>query len=121
MERIATIPALIVLLAASPAAADPPEITGVTTVHTGMGWRFDVSVQHPDTGWDHFADGWDIVDADGQRLGRRELFHPHVDEQPFTRSLRNVMIPDGTTKVFIRPHCSRDGPSDQIYQVTLRR
>ena len=42
---------------------------------------------HPDTGWDDYADGWRVLDMDGNELGMRVLHHPHVDEQPFTRSL----------------------------------
>jgi hypothetical protein len=34
-------------------------------------------------------------------LGTRVLTHPHVDEQPFTRSLSGVAIPEGFTQVEI--------------------
>lgn len=36
----------------------------------------------------------------------RELAHPHVHEQPFTRSLDGVEIPEGVEKVTIRAHDS---------------
>lgn len=36
-------------------------------------------------------------------LGTRRLFHPQVDEQPFTRSLA-VEIPDGVESVVVRAH-----------------
>jgi hypothetical protein len=101
--------------------ADPPQVVEVTTSLAGVGWRFDVTLSHPDTGWDHYADGWEVLDAAGNRLGYRELFHPHVEEQPFTRSLSNVMIPDGTTEVFIRARCNRDGWAEQMQRVTLTR
>ena len=32
-------------------------------------WRFDVTVSHPDTGWDHYADGWVIIDSEGRKIG----------------------------------------------------
>jgi len=86
-----------------------------------MGWRFEVTISHPDSGWDHFADGWEIQDSQGTRLGFRELQHPHVDEQPFTPSLSNVMIPDGTKEVYIRTRCSRDGWSNSLTSVSLTR
>lgn len=69
---------------------------------SGGTWRFDVTVQHADTGWDHYADAWEILGPDGTRLGIRELLHPHVDEQPFTRSLTGVTIPEDVTSVEIR-------------------
>ena len=58
------------------------------------GYNFAVTVAHGDTGWDHYADRWEILDGDGNILGTRVLHHPHVNEQPFTRSLSGVEIPD---------------------------
>ena len=43
-----------------------------------------VTVQHADTGWDHYADAWEVLAPDGTVLGTRTLLHPHTDEQPFT-------------------------------------
>ncbi len=67
-------------------------------------YTFHVAVQHADTGWDHYADGWDIVGPDGAVLATRVLLHPHVAEQPFTRSLSGVRIPPGTHTVTVRAH-----------------
>lgn len=104
---------------AAPAWAEAPEIVKIAASKPGMGWRFEVTLRHPDTGWDHYADGWEVLDMDGNRLGYRKLHHPHVEEQPFTRSLRGVMIPDGTRKVMIRARCSRDGWSSNTVEVEL--
>ena len=104
---------------ASPVWADPPEIMDVTVAKIGMNWRIDVTLKHPDTGWDHYADGWEVLDGDGNILGYRELLHPHVDEQPFTRSLNNVMLPDGTREVFVRARCSEEGWAGESVRVEL--
>ena len=72
-------------------------------------YRFDVTVRHADTGWDHYADRWEVLAPDGAVLGTRTLLHPHVEEQPFTRSLSGVRIPEGVTEVTIRAHDSVDG------------
>ena len=69
-------------------------------------YSFSVTVRHADTGWDHYANRWDVLGPDGTVLGTRILHHPHVDEQPFTRSLRGVAIPDGVEKVTLRAHDS---------------
>lgn len=61
-----------------------------------------VTVHHADEGWNHYADAWQVLAPDGTVLGTRELVHPHVGEQPFTRSLRGVRIPDGVHQVRIR-------------------
>ena len=63
---------------------------------------FNVTVKHADTGWDHYANGWEIVAPDGSILGTRVLYHPHEQEQPFTRSLSGVSIPDSIKQVNIR-------------------
>ena len=98
--------ALICCLA-SPAFAEPVTVLDVTATPNGDTWRFDVTVEHPDTGWDHYADGWRIEDAEGNELGMRVLAHPHVNEQPFTRSLSGVVIPDSLSVVYVR---ARDLP-----------
>jgi hypothetical protein len=117
----ATAPALFVIMGYLPARAEPPTVLHVATSLAGMGWRFDVTIAHPDSGWDHYADGWEIVDASGKRLGYRELFHPHIEEQPFTRSLSNIMVPDGTAEVFVRVRCNRDSWSAELHPVRLSR
>lgn len=111
MTRIALIlcAALIAAPAAfAPAYAEAPEITQVRVEKDGMAWRFFVTILHADTGWDHYANGWEVLDADGNVLGHRRLHHPHVTEQPFTRSLGNVMVPDGMREVYVRASCSVD-------------
>ena len=65
-------------------------------------WRFDVTLRHGDEGWDHYADRWDIVGPDGTVYGKRVLAHPHVNEQPFTRSLGSVLIAAGTEFIVVR-------------------
>jgi len=42
-------------------------------------------------------------------LGVRELAHPHVEEQPFTRALENFRPPAGVTELTIRARDSVHG------------
>jgi hypothetical protein len=69
-------------------------------------YRFEVTLRHADTGWNHYADRWEILAPGGRILGTRVLVHPHVDEQPFTRSLSGVKIPREVKSVEIRGHDS---------------
>ena len=95
---------LPLLLLPLPALADLPEIVAARA----DGQTIHVTLAHPDSGWDHYADGWEVVSDDGASLGLRVLAHPHVNEQPFTRSLRlDSALPDGP--VFVRARCSVDG------------
>jgi predicted nucleotidyltransferase len=84
-------------------------------------YGFEVTLKHEDTGWDHYADSWEVVGPDGHVYGRRVLHHPHVNEQPFTRSLGGVEIPDGVTQVRIRAHDNVHGWSHVEKTVELPR
>lgn len=112
---------MIILLALLPGAllADPAEIVGAEARQTGAGWQVSVTLAHPDTGWAHYADAWRVELEDGTILGERILLHPHVEEQPFTRGLSGVVVPDGVGQVFIRARCLVDGWGDTRFAVTL--
>lgn len=80
---------------------------------------FNVTVQHADVGWEHYANQWDIVAPDGKVLGSRVLYHPHVDEQPFSRSLSNVQIPPDIKKVIVRAQDLKHGWGGKEFEVAL--
>ena len=109
------------LLLSLPAMAEPPQIDDVSVRQAADGtWRFSVTISHPDTGWDHYADAWRVLDMDGNDLGTRILAHPHVDEQPFTRSLSNVRIPKGTTRVQVQARDTPGGWNPKTKVVNLK-
>ncbi len=83
--------------------------------------RFDVTVRHADEGWGHYADAWQVLAPDGAVLGTRELRHPHVDEQPFTRSLGGVSVPEGVVEVRVRARDSVHGWSARERTVAIPR
>lgn len=82
-------------------------------------YQFEVTVSHPDEGWDHYVDKWDVVAPDGSVLGSRTLFHPHENEQPFTRNLAGVKVPVGVNEVTLRAHDSVDGYGGKTITVVL--
>ncbi len=82
-------------------------------------WSVNVTLEHDDSGWEHYADNWRVVDADGNVLGDRVLYHPHVDEQPFTRSLSAVDLPEGVTTVYIEAHDKVHGWTENRLEVDL--
>ena len=90
------------LLAAPPAEASPSDILKVHFFSSGSGWRVEVTIRHADTGWDHYTNVWVVETMDGKQLGKRVLFHPHVNEQPFTRS-DSVTVPKGVTRALNPP------------------
>ncbi len=66
------------------------------------GFAFAVTVRSDDVGWDGYADRWEVV-LDGAVVGERILTHPHVEEQPFTRSQSGIQVPSGS-EVAVRAH-----------------
>jgi hypothetical protein len=80
---------------------------------------FAVTLEHADEGWNHYADLWEVLTLDGRLLGSRVLYHPHEDEQPFTRSLSGVAIPAGIERVKIRARDSKHGYGKQEFIVDL--
>lgn len=93
---------IVLTCLALPAFADAPVIENITAQQSGNSWRFSVTLSHADTGWDDYADGWRVEAEDGTVIGTRVLAHPHENEQPFTRSLGNVSIPQSSDVVYIR-------------------
>lgn len=98
--------ALPLLLAAGAACAGEASVVGGEARRAGEGWIVSATARHADEGWEHYADAWRVETPDGRALGLRELLHPHVEEQPFTRSLSGVEIPETLDHVILR---ARDG------------
>lgn len=84
-------------------------------------WRAHVTLKHADTGWDHYADGWRVVTPDGKELGQRTLHHPHENEQPFTRSLSGIAIPEEITDVVVEAHDKIHGWSADRVRIDLQQ
>jgi hypothetical protein len=111
---------LLLLIFINPIYADDVKIVAAEfNRKDGNHWSVDVTLKHGDTGWDHYADNWRIVDAKGNILGNRVLYHPHVEEQPFTRSLRNVKVPESTTIVYVEAHDKVHGWTPKRLRVDL--
>lgn len=72
-------------------------------------YTFTVTVRSADTGWEKYADAWEVRSPEGAVIGTRELAHPHETEQPFTRNLAGVVVPDGVESVVIAARDSVEG------------
>ena len=94
--------------------------------HGDRGWVFHVTVNHPDTGWDDYCNGWDVVTDSGQVLKHspsdeftRLLLHPHENEQPFTRSQSRLKISASVEYVTVRAHDLVHGFGGKEVQINL--
>lgn len=96
-------------------------IKKVVFEHQAGVWTVATTLLHQDTGWQHYADAWRVVDGKGNVLGTRTLFHPHVDEQPFTRSLGDIKIPANLEVVIVEAHDKKHGWSTDKVKVQLSK
>lgn len=97
--------AIIIASLAGSAFAGEVTVVNAKAFNSGNNtFRFDVTLRHEDKGWKHYADNFEVLTVKGTLLGRRVLLHPHENEQPFTRALSRVRIPQGIKEVIIRGH-----------------
>ncbi len=89
-------------------------------------WQFSVTVSHPDTGWEDYTDGWDVVLPGGEVVKpnpseqfTRTLWHPHVGQQRFSRSQSGIVIPATIHSVTVRAHDKLHGFGGKEIEVDL--
>jgi hypothetical protein len=113
----------VLWLASSPAWGGPADVVAARARCDEDGrCVVQATVRHADEGWDHYADGFEVLTPDGEVIARRVLRHPHVDEQPFTRALPGIEIPAGVDSVRIRAHDSVHGfGGEEHTEKVLRR
>ncbi|HSM45511.1 MAG TPA: N-acetylmuramoyl-L-alanine amidase, partial [Acidimicrobiia bacterium] len=85
-----------------------PNVVEASATTDGDAFEFVVTMSSPYDSAERYADAWRIIGDDGVVYGVRELLHDHAGEQPFTRSLGDVQIPDHVTSVRIQGR-------DQVY------
>jgi hypothetical protein len=111
----------ILLICSAHVLASEADVIDAEVIRADDGsFTFNITVQHADEGWNHYTDHWLILDNDEQVIAARKLMHPHVKEQPFTRSLSYIEIPDEVTEVTVRAHCSVDNYSGKNMLVKIK-
>jgi hypothetical protein len=98
-----------------------PDIIDATAKQTNLGWTFDVTVSSSYDSADRYADAWRIVGPDGTVYGTRELAHDHAAEQPFTRTIQAVEIPDDVDVVTIEGRDQANGWGGGTFELALSR
>ena len=107
--------------AASGSEQQFPDIVEVAVTPEGDTFRFDVTVSSPYDTPERYADAWRIVAPDGTELGVRELTHDHAAEQPFTRSLTDVVIPLEVDEVTVEGRDLVNGWGGATLTATIER
>lgn len=110
------------MVALAPAAANSGEavVTGATIEPDQRGgYTINATVRHDDRGWDHYANRWVVLGEDGSQIGERILLHPHEDEQPFTRSLNGIQVPEGVAAFYVQAFDSVHGAGPRFGPVAV--
>lgn len=115
-----SIVAVCMVLIAPAVFAGEADVVAATAERTASGtYTVTATIRHADTGWDHYANRFEVLGPDGAIISTRVLAHPHVDEQPFTRSLVGVQIDAGIRTVTIRAHDSVHGYGGKVVEIVL--
>ncbi|MEX2548992.1 MAG: hypothetical protein WD638_02090 [Nitriliruptoraceae bacterium] len=78
-----------------------PDVVSAELEPSGDAWRLDATLSSPYDSPERYADAFRAAAPDGTVLGVRELAHDHANEQPFTRSLTGLTIPDAVDQITV--------------------
>ncbi len=99
-----------------------PDVLAAEATQAGDGtWNFNATVSSPYDSPERYADAWRILGPDGTQYGIRVLVHDHASEQPFTRSVGGIEIPDDVTTVTIEGRDQVSGWGGETVDVELLR
>ena len=97
-----------------------PDVVSVKVEVAQSGvFNFDVTVSSPYDTPSRYADGFRVSTIEGKLLGERKLMHDHQTEQPFTRDLYSVKIPEEIKKVVVQARDQKYGYGGKTVEVML--
>lgn len=97
-----------------------PDVVDVTVKPRGADiFYFDVTISSPYDTPQRYADAFRVVGKDGRVYGERKLLHDHENEQPFTRNLGDVKIPQGVRAVVVQARDQKYGYGGKTVDVAL--
>lgn len=87
-----------------------PDVLAVELRPTGeRSYDVAVTISSPYDTPARYADGWRVLDPEGNVLGTHTLMHDHASEQPFTRTQRGLHIPVGIESVTVEGRDQANG------------
>jgi len=78
-----------------------PDVIGAELTRSGETWSLAVTISSPYDSPERYADGWRVLAPDGTVLGEHTLTHDHAGEQPFTRTMTGLRIPEGVEQIVV--------------------
>ena len=112
---------LIIMTFSTQSSAGGADVIDASAMRESNG-RYTVSatILHKNEGWKHYVNRFEVLTPDGKLIGARYLGHPHVNEQPFTRSATSVKVPEGINEIRIRAHDNVHGFSGKEFTLKLQ-
>lgn len=77
-----------------------PDVVKVEVSKQGGQFQVAATLNSPYDTPERYADGWRVLDPDGNELGVLKVDHDHASEQPFTREL-TLSIPDDVDEITV--------------------
>jgi hypothetical protein len=97
-----------------------PDVVAVKVRASGPNlFDFDVTISSPYDSPSRYADGFRVYTTANRVLGERKLWHDHQNEQPFTRDLYSVAIPEGLKAALVQARDQKYGYGGKAVEVTL--
>lgn len=93
----------------STANADYPDVLAAELTSDGDSYSLSVTMSSEYDTSDRYADGWRVLDSEGNELGTWELGHDHAGEQPFTRTQSGLEIPGDVAEVTVEGRDQANG------------
>ena len=87
----------------------------------GDTWTLSVTVSSPYDSPERYADGWRVLDQDGNVLGKHELMHDHAGEQPFTRSQSGLEISQDVQEITVEGRDLKNGYGGETVTIPVPR
>ncbi|GAA1346741.1 hypothetical protein [Arthrobacter roseus] len=102
--------------------AEHPDVLGaVLEGDSNAGWSLEVTLSSEYDSPKRYADGWRVLDADGNVLGEHTLGHDHADEQPVTRTQSDLEIPEGVDVITVQGRDTENGFGGATLEVKVPR
>ena len=97
-----------------------PDVVAVKVRASGPNlFDFDVTISSTYDTPKRYADGFRVYTPGNEVLGERKLLHDHQDEQPFTRDLYAVKIPQAVKTVLVQARDQKFGYGGKVVEVKL--
>lgn len=82
-------------------------------------FHFVVTIEHQDTGWDDYIEGWEIFDPNGLIIASRPFFEPELEKATTKTALSGVIVPEDFETVTVRARNYPNGLEGEPFEVKI--